>query len=53
MLEEKNDNLSLQENKTDGKTANELHETIPSESLVAEIEISDQSDRLCCMGTFV
>ena len=41
MLEEKNDNLSLNENETDGKTANELQETIQSETLVAENEISD------------
>jgi hypothetical protein len=42
MLEEKNDNLSLQENETDGKTVNELHETIqPETPIVAETEISD------------
>nr|WP_315198727.1 DUF349 domain-containing protein [uncultured Flavobacterium sp.] len=42
MLEEKNDNLSLHENETDGKTANELQETIQSETpIVAETEISD------------
>jgi hypothetical protein len=42
MLEEKNDNLSLHENETDGKTVNELQETIQSETpIVAETEISD------------
>jgi hypothetical protein len=42
MLEEKNDNLSLQENETDGKMANELQDTIQSETPVeAESEISD------------
>jgi hypothetical protein len=42
MLEEKNDNLSLQENEIDGKTANELQETIQSKaSVVAESEIAD------------
>lgn len=42
MLEEKNDNLSLHENETDGKTINELQETIQSETpIVAETEISD------------
>jgi hypothetical protein len=42
MLEEKNDNLSLHENETDGKTANELQETIQTETpIVAETEISD------------
>jgi hypothetical protein len=41
MLEEKNDNLSLQENETDGKAANELQETIQSETpIVAETESS-------------
>ncbi|PWA10906.1 DUF349 domain-containing protein [Flavobacterium laiguense] len=42
MLEEKNDNLSLHENQTDGRTVNELQETIQSETtIVAETEISD------------
>jgi len=42
MLEEKNDNLSLQENEIDGKTANELQEAVQSEaSVVEESEISD------------
>ena len=42
MLEEKNDNLSLHENETDGKAVNELKETIQSETpIVAESEISD------------
>ena len=40
MLEEKNDNLSIQENLTDGNTANELQETVQSEA-PAENEISD------------
>lgn len=37
MLEEKNDNLSLQENETDGNTVSELQETIQAD----ENEISD------------
>ena len=42
MLEEKNDNLSLHENETDGKIVNELQGTIQSETpMVAESEISD------------
>ncbi|WP_281637718.1 DUF349 domain-containing protein [Flavobacterium marginilacus] len=42
MLEEKNDNLSIQENETDGKTANELQEAVLSEvSVDAENEIND------------
>ncbi|REH01084.1 DUF349 domain-containing protein [Flavobacterium aquicola] len=42
MLEEKNDNLSIQENETDGKTANELQEAVQSEaSIVTENESSD------------
>jgi len=42
MLEEKNDNLALNENETDGKTVSELQETIQSEApLVEENEISD------------
>ena len=42
MLEEKNDNLSLHGNETDGKAVNELKETIQSETpIVAESEISD------------
>lgn len=42
MLEEKNDNLSIQENLTDGNTANELQETVQSNaSAVTESEISD------------
>lgn len=42
MLEEKNDNLSLKENETDGKTSNELQEAIQSETLeVAESEINE------------
>jgi len=41
MLEEKNDSLSLQENEIDGKTANELQETIQSEvNAITENEIS-------------
>ena len=42
MLEEKNDNLSLQENEIDGKTADGSQETIQSETSVAtENEISE------------
>jgi hypothetical protein len=42
MLEEKNDNLSIQESLTDGNTANELQETVQSEvSAIAENEITD------------
>lgn len=42
MLEEKNDNLSIQEKETDGKTANELQEAVLSEvSVDAENEIND------------
>ena len=41
MLEEKNDNLALNENEADGNTVNELQETIQSETLVAENEIGD------------
>jgi hypothetical protein len=42
MLEEKNDNLSLNENETDGKTINELQEAVQSETpIMEEIEISD------------
>jgi hypothetical protein len=45
MLEEKNDNLSLHENQTDGRTVNELQETIQSETtIVAETEISDAAE---------
>jgi hypothetical protein len=41
MLEEKNDNLSLNENETDGKTVNELQEAVQSETPVMdEKEIS-------------
>ncbi|PKB17911.1 DUF349 domain-containing protein [Flavobacterium sp. 5] len=42
MLEEKNDNLALNENETDGKVVSELQETIQSETpIVTENEISD------------
>jgi hypothetical protein len=41
MLEEKNENLSLQDKVTDGNTANELQETIQSELPTIENEISD------------
>lgn len=42
MLEEKNENLSLQENETDGKMANELQEAIQSETpITEESEITD------------
>jgi len=41
MLEEKNENLSLQDEVTDGNTANELQETIQSELPTVENEISD------------
>lgn len=42
MLEEKNDNLPLNENETDGKTVSELQETIQSETaIIDENEISD------------
>ncbi|WP_348825224.1 DUF349 domain-containing protein [Flavobacterium aestuarii] len=41
MLEEKNDNLSLQENETDGNTVNELQEAIQSETLLDENETGD------------
>ncbi|AOW10901.1 DUF349 domain-containing protein [Flavobacterium gilvum] len=42
MLEEKNDSLSLQENEIDGKTANQLQETIQPDAPVAtENEISE------------
>ncbi|WP_281322412.1 DUF349 domain-containing protein [Flavobacterium aestivum] len=42
MLEEKNDNLSLHENETDGKAVNELKETVQSETpIIGENEISD------------
>jgi hypothetical protein len=42
MLEEKNDNLALNENETDGKSINELQETIQSETPITdEIEISN------------
>src|SRR6187402_1312049 len=43
MLEEKNDNLSLQENETDGKTTNELQEAIQSETSEVAESVSNES----------